>query len=338
MAMRHQVEFVMRAKSLAHEWFARLVVGTIVAGYLLIVVGGIVRVSGSGLGCGTHWPDCNGAIVPAFGRATAIEYTHRVVAAAVVLLSMALVATSVMAFRTNRRFIKLSVLALGLVLVQAILGAVTVEFDLPPSVVMAHLGTAELFLATLIVLGVLILGSRRSPSALPIDHASSPRMRRLAATSAGSVFALMLVGAYTATSGAGYACTEWPRCNGHYLPTGWNVIDIQLLHRTLALITTVIVTLLIVETLRHRRNAGLAGTLVMAVGILLPIQILIGAANIWFKLAPAVSASHLATATAIWGLLVTVTALEYSATWATGGSGQPPRDVMRLHGTPGTAG
>ena len=152
------------------------------------------------------------------------------------------------------------------------------------------------------------------------------------------MFALMLVGAYTATSGAGYACTEWPLCNGHYLPTGWNVIDIQLLHRTLALMTTVMVTLLIVETLRHRRNAGLAGTLVMAVGILLPIQILIGAANIWFKLAPAVSASHLATATAIWGLLVTVTALEYSVTWATRGSEQPPRDVMRLHGTPGTAG
>ncbi len=338
MATRHEVDFVVRAQSFAHEWFARLVVGTIVAGYLLIVVGGIVRVSGSGLGCGNHWPDCNGAIVPSFSTATAIEYAHRVVAAAVVLLSMALVAITVTAFRTDRRYIRLSVIALGLVLVQAILGAVTVEFDLPPSVVMAHLGTAELFLATLIVLGVLILGSRRSPSILPIDNVGSRRIRRLAATSAGSVFVLMLVGAYTATSGAGYACTEWPLCNGHYLPTGWNVIDIQLLHRTLALVATIFVTLLIVDTLRHRHDAGVAGTLVMAVGILLPIQILLGAANIWFKLAPAVSAAHLATATMIWGLLVTITALEYSGSWATSGSGQSPHSDLRLHGSPGSAG
>src|ERR1035437_5345402 len=91
----------------AQRWYPRLALGTVVAGYVLIVVGGIVRVSGSGLGCGAHWPDCNGAIVPVFRFETAIEYTHRMVAAAVVVLTFGLIVTGFAAFRWNRRFVGL---------------------------------------------------------------------------------------------------------------------------------------------------------------------------------------------------------------------------------------
>src|SRR2546423_7991600 len=50
--------------------------------YLLIILGAIVRITGSGLGCGEHWPLCNGRLLPPLDLPTLIEYGHRLVAAA----------------------------------------------------------------------------------------------------------------------------------------------------------------------------------------------------------------------------------------------------------------
>src|SRR3989442_2370981 len=50
--------------------------------YLLIILGAIVRITGSGLGCGEHWPLCNGKLLPPLDLPTMIEYGHRLAAAA----------------------------------------------------------------------------------------------------------------------------------------------------------------------------------------------------------------------------------------------------------------
>src|SRR2546427_11981609 len=50
--------------------------------YLLIILGAIVRITGSGLGCGDHWPLCNGKLLPPLDLPTMIEYGHRLAAAA----------------------------------------------------------------------------------------------------------------------------------------------------------------------------------------------------------------------------------------------------------------
>src|SRR2546421_12832026 len=62
--------------------------------YLLIVLGAIVRITGSGLGCGEHWPLCNGRLLPPLDVPTLIEYGHRLAAAAVSVLVAALAAYS----------------------------------------------------------------------------------------------------------------------------------------------------------------------------------------------------------------------------------------------------
>src|SRR5690348_9874079 len=54
--------------------------------YLLIILGAIVRITGSGLGCGEHWPLCNGKLLPPLDVPTMIEYGHRLAAAAVSVL------------------------------------------------------------------------------------------------------------------------------------------------------------------------------------------------------------------------------------------------------------
>ena len=62
--------------------------------YLLIILGAVVRITGSGMGCGEHWPLCNGRLLPPLDLPTLIEYAHRLVAAAVSALVLATAASA----------------------------------------------------------------------------------------------------------------------------------------------------------------------------------------------------------------------------------------------------
>ena len=66
--------------------FAKIATFAAVWTYLLIVFGGFVRISGSGLGCGTEWPKCNGHWIPPFTFETLIEYTHRLLGVSIGLV------------------------------------------------------------------------------------------------------------------------------------------------------------------------------------------------------------------------------------------------------------
>src|SRR6266446_7512514 len=113
-----------------------------VCAYLLIVLGAVVRISGSGMGCGDHWPLCNGHLFPPLNEIpTVIEWSHRLVAAAVSILVIGLVALD-----WRRAWPTLILL-----IVQILLGAVTVKTGLTPAMVILHLATAMLLLAALIV-------------------------------------------------------------------------------------------------------------------------------------------------------------------------------------------
>ena len=115
--------------------------------YLLIILGAIVRITASGLGCGEHWPLCNGRLLPPLDLPTLIEYGHRLAAAAVSVLVTALAAY---AWWLRRRPPPPSTalhrpgvaayVALALLILQIGLGAVTVKLQLPPWTVILHLG------------------------------------------------------------------------------------------------------------------------------------------------------------------------------------------------------
>src|SRR5207247_6898931 len=72
--------------------FTRLAWAAAVATYLLIIFGAIVRITGSGLGCGEHWPLCNGRLLPPLDLPTMIEYGHRLAAVAATVLVVTLAA------------------------------------------------------------------------------------------------------------------------------------------------------------------------------------------------------------------------------------------------------
>ncbi len=123
-------------------WFAACLT------YGLIILGGTVTGSQSGLGCGAHWPVCHGQLLPAANIHSVIEWSHRALAA-IVGLVVAVMAVWTFYRTRDSRLRYLAVAAVALLLVQVALGAVIVLTRLPALVVAFHDATATLLLAVL---------------------------------------------------------------------------------------------------------------------------------------------------------------------------------------------
>src|SRR3989442_75058 len=99
--------------------------------FVLIIVGGIVRISDSGLGCGAGgsgtkgWPLCGGRIVPLVNTHMIVEYSHRAIAATVTVLIATLVYLARARDRSDRLLVRTSLAALGLVLFPPAPGGLT---------------------------------------------------------------------------------------------------------------------------------------------------------------------------------------------------------------------
>ena len=293
----------------------RLIDVTAVVAFLLVVVGGVVRVSDAGLGCGPAgsglrgWPLCNGRLVPIAHAHSVIEYTHRALAAMLVLLVLAILWEAFRRFRGERLFVAGAIAAASLVLVQAVLGALTVEHGLSSALVAAHLGTAMLLLGVLIGL---------SAATRPRRPASSPALRTVAALACTLLLATIVAGGVIAgterhgtpggevSEGAHLACgKEFPTCNGSFLPFGGGeMVDIQLAHRLAMFLAVAAIAAL--ALLLHRRRA--AGRLPLAIGAALAAQVLLGAMNVWLGEHAWLVVAHLAVATLLWMLVAAATA------------------------------
>jgi len=278
--------------------FVRLAWAAAVCTYLLIVLGAIVRITGSGLGCGEHWPLCNGRLLPPLDLPTWIEYAHRLAAALVSVLVIALAGYTFWLRRetgngkressTPPRPTTASYGALGLLALQVALGAITVKTGLTPAVVVLHLATSMLLLAVLLVAA---RGVRLTPGARP----GFPGPAELGALALG--LATVLLGALTANLGAATACAGFPLCNGQLLPGSNYLQSIHWTHRLLAYALAGYVT---VWALRTRRRGPLA-----LLG-LVALQVAIAAAMVVLGLPRLLQAAHVAAGAAVWAGLVLV--------------------------------
>src|SRR6476469_520194 len=132
----------------------RLASTGVVLASCLIVLGGVVRITGSVMGCGDHWPLCDGVWFPPLDLPTLIEIGHRWVAA---LVSLVVLAVAIVAWRRHRDEPALrtpALLALALLVLQVLLGAVPVKLALPPWVIITHLANAMVLLAVLMTVAL----------------------------------------------------------------------------------------------------------------------------------------------------------------------------------------
>ena len=302
--------------------FRRLAMASAVMTYLLVVVGALVRSTGSGMGC-PDWPLCQGALVPPFGDTAAwVEWTHRDVAAIVGLLVLALTVAAVVRYRRQMSIVLPAILALFLTGFQAYLGKVTVDTSNAGQWVTAHLSTALALLGLLTFIAV----RARYPSRMPA-RGGSQRLTLLLAFVAAAAYALMLFGSNVTESNAALVYPDWPFFNGQLLPTfssnatAAGLQMAQFLHRVVAAIVGIIVlgaAIYIWRRVRRSRHIGRpvpGGEAVLALvatsAALYAVQVVVGALQITTSLADWAVALHLALGALIWALLVGAVFISY---------------------------
>lgn len=291
--------------------FQKLAIASVGAGYLLLMVGAIVRLTGAGSGCGSEWPYCNGQFVPtATGSSTIFDFSHRLLSVLVSLLVVGLIIEAWSWRKSHPLLFWGSAGAMLLVVAQIVLGAATAVVTPTPGIEVAHLGLAQVFLAVLVVLTIAALVPWISTVSGRPTASGWTGLGRSAVVAAGSAFALILTGGYLATSNAATSCTEWPLCDGRAIPTGFTPVDVQIIHRWAALITLVAVVMVVIQARRQRADSQALLALSVSVASITLAQIFVGAASIWFHLNPILDVAHLGVATIVWGLLLTIAALD----------------------------
>ncbi|HTT73069.1 MAG TPA: COX15/CtaA family protein [Thermoplasmata archaeon] len=139
-----------------HDLFRIVAVLACVLCYSTILLGGNVMASGDGLAC-PHWPTCfdNGNLLPAFQGGAAVEWSHRVSAFFLSVTVLVLAALALAYERTRRILMKLSLVSLGLVVTEALLGGLVVESGLLATLILVHLAIATALFGLLLILALL---------------------------------------------------------------------------------------------------------------------------------------------------------------------------------------
>lgn len=275
----------------------------------LIVFGAVVRVTDSGLGCGNHWPLCNGTIFPPLDNVTAwIEWLHRLFAVLIGAFGLAALLVAILAYRRhNRRVLIATAAAALLFFVQSMLGALVVVLDLPPTFVTLHLGTAMLLLGALIA--ATFLATYQPVAAL--RHAPD-RFSSLVHLTTALSLVIILTGALVRGSGATLACTTWPLCDGAVLPVDqgqWAMI--HMFHRLAVAAFGITMLFLIWQAFRMRSQPAVR-RLATAAGMVYLLQAGVGAGFVFSSAAPVWGALHVLFASVTWALLVLLSLLEYA--------------------------
>jgi protoheme IX farnesyltransferase len=277
----------------AYRRIAMLAAGLCVG---LITLGGVVRITGSGMGCGDHWPLCNGRILPNLSDTLeVIEWSHRWVAAMVSATILCLAAIAWRRHRTDRFLLAPALLAAALLVLQVMLGAVTVWLGTAAPAVVIHLTTAMILLAVLVV-AVLRAGDRLRGE--PVVPGRGPAAALFAT---GFTFVVILFGAFVANYDAGLFCSGFPLCGGSLAPPADPLGALQWVHRVMAFLL-----------LGHALGVAVASGRLSGEGVpayrraawwlagLLTLQIGTGAAMILRAMPTDLRAAHLLAGALVW--------------------------------------
>lgn len=271
----------------------RLLTITIVLTYLLIIFGATVRAFGAGLAC-PDWPLCHGQWIPPFDLPVLLEWGHRLVASVVGFCTLAVM---ILAFTRpyRARLGRLAVAALALVIVQAVLGGLTVLKLLHFSTVTLHLATGLLFLG-------LLLWMRLRLASCAYARQVPARTHRLVACALGLLYVQSILGALVSSNYAGLACPDFPTCNGLWIPPLQGLVAYHFVHRGMAFVALGVIAWAVCAVCRHgdRRSRSLA----VAIGAGTVLQLGLGIINVLLQLPPAVTIAHTGLAAALFAALV----------------------------------
>ena len=300
--------------------------------FILLVVGGLVTSTGSGLAV-PDWPLSYGRLMPPMVGGIFYEHTHRMVATFVGILTVVL---TVSVFRTEkRRWMKvLASAGLVAVIIQGLLGGLTVKMLLPTWVSTTHAMLAQTFFA--LICSIALFTSRWWGTAVGIQaHANSAERRtvELLVLLVPLLYVQLGLGATMRHDGAGLAIPDYPLSYGQLIPSvsaealsNYNreliAKDIRIyadgpisagqillnyFHRTLAIVVCLVVLASAIRLVRLRSVTRRFAYLGLALGALVIVQFSLGALTVLSRLAVPIATAHQSTGALV--LMLTIVSL-----------------------------
>ena len=296
---------------------ARVAAAAVTFTYLHLVFGGIVRITGSGMGCGDHWPKCNGSWIPPFDNPLVmIEWTHRLLALLVILSIVVLVGMA-----WNRREIPgvagrggvLRPAAIGFVLVitVALLGMVTVKLGNSTFATVAHWTLALALLAVLSAAA--IRAGAFGGDAARASGGTARAVRSIGAGAALAFFVVVLGGLVAKYPGAAAACPGFPLCGETPANIAAGAPHIQLTHRVIAYLLFFHAVAIALAVGRRAGEAPVVKRAAKTAAALVVLQVVVAAAMILGGMPPMLRSVHQAVGIAVWMVLFMAAYLARSA-------------------------
>jgi cytochrome c oxidase assembly protein subunit 15 len=296
---------------------ARLAWITLIANLFVIVWGAWVRASGSGAGCGNHWPTCNGVVIPESpSMHTLVEFVHRASSGGALLLVILLVVMAWRAFPAGHRTRKAALASLILICVEAGIGAGLVKFELvAANATLARAISLGIHLVnTQFLLSAILMTAWWAGGAAPFDQ---ERLRHYRSRFAGAFAGLILVG--MAGAAASLGDTLFPaRTLAEGMAQDRNpalsfLLHIRVWHPVLAITVGTGIIWLAVSVM-HREDAAAAQRAATRVIAAVGLQWCLGLAALLLLVPVALQLLHLLAADLVWLSVVWL--------WATVGSGE----------------
>jgi heme a synthase len=275
---------------------------------LLVAAGGMVTSTDSGLSV-PDWPTTYGYNMFAFPLSKMVggiryEHTHRLIASSVGVLTIGLVVL-LWTFDPRRWMKRLGLVALAAVILQGVLGGLTVLYLLPAPISVGHAGLAQLFFVTTVSIALFTSRTWLTPPRPPVDDAS---MRTRMAALTALIYVQILIGATMRHIGAGLAIPDFPLAFGHVLPPYWTLgIAVHFAHRVCALL--VVIFILANATAIWRRHGGhpeLTRPAALLVGLVL-VQATLGALVVLSGKQPDINTVHVAVGALVFATSVVLT-------------------------------
>lgn len=295
----------------AGRGFATYAWWTLAATLFVILWGAFVRASGSGAGCGSHWPLCNGEVIPRSPTAeTVVEFGHRVTSGVALLLVVGLVVGAWRRFPRGDLVRRAAVWTAVFMVLEALIGAGLVLLELVAgntstarAVWMAgHLANTFLLVAAMSLTAFWAGRSERPLGTMP------GALRAALGLAIAGVLVLGVSGAVTALGDTLFPVAT--RAEGTALtfsPTAHLFVRLRIWHPTLAILVGVLVCVAATVTVRVRPSA-LVTRLATLTTACYALQIVVGFANVWLLAPIWMQLVHLLLADVLWIGLVLLAA------------------------------
>jgi cytochrome c oxidase assembly protein subunit 15 len=249
----------------------------------LIFAGGLVTSTGSGLSV-PDWPNTYGWFMFTFPLEKMVggiryEHSHRLIASVVGFLILVL---AFWLWRSEpRRWVRrLGYLALAAVVMQGILGGITVLWYLPDPVSIAHASLAQIVFCLTVAIALFTSpGWTRGYAAS--GTASDRLLEKAAVVTTGWIYLQIVVGAIMRHTDAGLAIPDFPLAFGHVIPPQWDAkIAVHFAHRVGALVATLLILATTAHVFYHHPRRRELTRPSMLLLILLAVQITLGALTV----------------------------------------------------------